>query len=284
MNTTAVNFNHSAGSLDPEAEKQARYLKEVVQRTKEALEQKIMAYSKRADGMVTSIGTQLRGVGRKRDNAAFAFFGSDSLLTLSLVDGIGHNVAQTLENMKALLKITTAAVTPRATIAPTPINLTTAFSVQVKQELVDESLALKFKEHVDAEKTSSKLAAKSIAKDEFVGPLRPEMQTLRFEFSDGVLSKDEFVNKATDTLLKYNGIIFSADETDRFALSRSKFETLRNEFGTMQCDNSYSGNVAIFVFNNAVSYRNAAYTMRDDVVKLPVIPAVKPPSGFTLAA
>ena len=253
MSIVATNFNNSTAGLNPEAEKQARYLKKVSEHIKDVLEEKIKAYSKRADGSVTGIGTQLRGVGKKRDNAVFAFFGSSPLLTLSLLNNFDNDARQALQNMKDWFKFT-AITAPSVAVTPSHVDLTNAFSVKVQLENINESLALKFKEHVEAEKTNTKLVAENIANDEFVGPLRQEMQTLRFAFADGILSKDDFVGKATKTLLEYNGIIFSADETDRFALSRSKFETLRNEFGSPSSEKVVPIKTAtISLFNDAVT-------------------------------
>ncbi len=278
MSTLALNFRNSTKGLSPEVEKQAHYFKQVAERAKRTRIHLENYYSKATDSLSTSIGTIRRGVGRKVENAAFALFGKNPLLTLGLIDDLERSSLELFKDIRAMF----SGVKSTAAVAiPASANLTETFSAtKVDIENVDQDLALKFQEHVNNQKLASAATAESIAKSEFIGPLPRKMHELTSQFMDKTattpMTRDEFEAQATRQLLEDAGIIFSKTDPDRFALSRSVFEALRNEFETPRAHNSYSENAAIFVFNNAVAHNNAI--PKEVILKLPVTPTVKPPA------
>ncbi len=246
--STVSRFNTPAEGLTPEEEIHANFLQRVKASAKYFYEQKILAYSKMADGAATSIGTQLRGVGRKISNAAFALLGKSSFLTTVALLSNNNKFFGGVDSLKYMPPRFASTAPNPTTTAPASGDLTNAFTCEVGMLEIDATLAQKFEEHVVDTKLQREAIATHIADNTFIGPLRPEMLELRDAFTSGAISEEELVAEATKQLLKYNGIIFST--TGEFALSQDTFDTLNIQFKDSSSDGT-PAQATIFIFNNA---------------------------------
>lgn len=192
MNIVTHSAAFNIGS-NPETEKQAFFAKQLIERAKKKWNDLRAYCSKRADGTHTSIGTQLYGTSkRKNDNAAFALLGKNEILTMLVMGEPVISWANTKEALKSFsLKF---GYTPpvsdtnenKAVIWNTSyLNKSfTEEATYVSEEVADEIL----KDNIANHSTIM-----SVANRTFCGPLpKPEHEILNAHLS-GELSKENLI-------------------------------------------------------------------------------------------
>ena len=122
--------------------------------------------------------------------------------------------------------------------------------VSLSHEFVSATTLERIQQEVALEIAQVKNFADKIEKEEFIGPLRPEMKSLVEEFRAQRIGRDQFIEEA----LSLRGIIFS-DSGAHVAISARRMDNLRSEFNLGGYGRDYGAqDKVVLVFRQATMH------------------------------